>query len=110
VKDKRFLRKGNENSTDAARLKDVRDLWEQIKKHCGLTDVAMRMFRNTHENKVNEQKKAASTWDVITVTGRSDTRSSESSYLNKKLTAKTADIMDDMDSEWNRIKKIRLIK
>jgi integrase len=110
VKDKRFLRKGNENSTDAARLKDVRELWEEIKKHCGLTDVAMRMFRNTHENKVNEQKKAASTWDVITVTGRSDTRSSESSYLNKKLTPKTADIMDDMDSEWNRIKKIRLIK
>jgi len=30
--------------------------------------------------------------------------------LNKKLTPKTADIMDDMDSEWNRIKKIRLIK
>jgi integrase len=110
VKDKRFLRKGNENNTDAARLKDVRELWEEIKKHCGLKDVAMRMFRNTHENKVNEQKKAASTWDVITVTGRSDTRSSESSYLNKKLTPKTADIMDDMDSEWNRIKKIRLIK
>ena len=110
VKDKRFLRKGNENSTDAARLKDVRELWEEIKKHCGLTDVAMRMFRNTHENKVNEQKKAASTWDVITVTGRSDTRSSESSYLNKKLTAKTADIMDDMNNEWDRIKKIRLIK
>jgi len=110
VKDKRFLRKGNENNTDAARLKDVRELWEEIKKHCGLKDVAMRMFRNTHENKVNEQKKAASTWDVITVTGRSDTRSSESSYLNKKLTPKTADIMDDMDSEWNRIKNIRLIK
>ena len=110
VKDKRFLRKGNENSTDAARLKDVMKLWKDIKKHCGLTDVAMRMFRNTHENKVNEQKKAASTWDVITVTGRSDTRSSESSYLNKKLTAKTADIMDDMNNEWDRIKKIRLIK
>ena len=70
----------------------------------------MRMFRNTHENKVNEQRNAASTWDVITVTGRSDTRSSEAAYLNKKLTPKTADIMDDMDSEWNRIKKIRLIK
>jgi len=110
VKDKRFLRKGNENNTDAARLKDCRELWEHIKKHCGLKDVAMRMFRNTHENKVNEQKKARSTWDVITVTGRSDTRSAESSYLNKKLTPKAADLMDDMDNEWNRIKKIRLIK
>ena len=110
VKNKRFLRKGNENNTDDARLKDVRRLFLDIKKHCGLTDVAMRMFRNTHENKVNEQKKAASTWDVITVTGRSDTRSSESSYLNKKLTPKTADIMDDMNNEWDRIKKIRLIK
>lgn len=110
VKGKKFLRKGNENNTDAARLKDCRELWEEIKKHCGLTDVAMRMFRNTHENKVNEQKKARSTWDVITVTGRTDTRSAESSYLNKKLTPKAADLMDDMDNEWNRIKKIRLIK
>ena len=33
-----------------------------------------------------------------------------SSYLNKKLTPKAADLMDDMDNEWNRIKKIRLIK
>ena len=33
-----------------------------------------------------------------------------SSYLNKKLTPKTADIMDDMNNEWDRIKKIRLIK
>ena len=68
------------------------------------------MFRNTHENKVNEQKKARSTWDVITVTGRTDTRSAESSYLNKKLTPKAADLMNDMDDERNRIKKIRLIK
>jgi len=110
VKDKRFLRKGNENNTDAARLKDVRELWEEIKKHCGLKDVAMRMFRNTHENKVNDQEKIRSTWDVITVTGRSDTRSSEAAYLNKKLTPKTAGIMDDMDKDWSRIKKIRLIK
>lgn len=110
VKGKKFLRKGNENNTDAARLKDCRELWEEIKKHCGLADVAMRMFRNTHENKVNEQKKARSTWDVITVTGRTDTRSAESSYLNKKLTPKAADLMNDMDDEWNRIKKIRLIK
>ncbi|MDC3410275.1 hypothetical protein OAX35_00130 [Candidatus Pelagibacter ubique] len=110
VRDKKFLRKGNENSTDDARSKDIRALWEDIKKHCTLTEVAMRMFRNTHENKVNDQKKARSTWDVITVTGRSDTRSSESSYLNKKLTSKTADLMDDMNIEWNRIKQLKVVK
>jgi len=110
VKGKRFLRKGNENNTDAARLKDVRMLWHDIKKEAGLTDVAMRMFRNTHENKVNDQQKARSTWDVITVTGRADTRSSEAAYLNKRLTPKVADLMDDMDNEFTRIKKIRLIK
>ena len=108
IKDKQFLRKGNENNSDKARLKDVRDLWEKIKADCGLTDVAMRMFRNTRENKVNELKKTRSTWDVIIVTGRTDTRSAESSYLNKKLNSKTADLSNDVDERYSKI--IKLVK
>ena len=108
IKDKQFLRKGNENNSDKARLKDVRDLWEKIKADCALTDVAMRMFRNTRENKVNELKKTRSTWDVISVTGRTDTRSAESSYLNKKLNSKTADLSNDVDERYSKI--IKLVK
>ena len=86
VKDKNFLRKGNENNTDAARMKDVRGFWDEITSELGITgEAAQRMFRNTHENRVNAQRKARSTWDVISVTGRADTRSAESYYLNKKL-------------------------
>ena len=45
------------------------------------------MFRNTYENTVNRNRNAASTWDVISVTGRTDTSSSsEKSYLNKSFT------------------------
>ena len=110
VKDKQFLRKGNENNSDKARLKDVRELWDTIKRDCGFApgEVAMRMFRNTRENKVNESTKSRSTWDVISVTGRTDTRSSESSYLNKKLNSKTADISNDVDERFSKI--IKLVK
>ncbi len=67
----------------------------------------MRMFRNTRENKVNESTKSRSTWDVISVTGRTDTRSSESSYLNKRLNSKTADISNDVDERFSKIKTKR---
>ena len=41
-----------------------------------LVPAAMQMFRNTYENTVNINRHAASTWDVISVTGRTDTSSS----------------------------------
>jgi hypothetical protein len=111
VKDKNFLRKGNENNTDAARMKDIRGFWEEICSELGLTgEAAQRMFRNTHENKVNANRKARSTWDVISVTGRADTRSAESFYLNKKLTPQTAELMDDMNDQWAKVNKLRLVK
>jgi len=111
VKDKNFLRKGNENNTDAARMKDIRGFWEEICSELGLKgEAAQRMFRNTHENKVNANRKARSTWDVISVTGRADTRSAESFYLNKKLTPQTAELMDDMNDQWAKVNKLRLVK
>ena len=111
VKDKNFLRKGNENNTDAARMKDVRGFWDEITSELGITgEAAQRMFRNTHENRVNAQRKARSTWDVISVTGRADTRSAESYYLNKKLTPQTAELMDDMNDQWEKVNKLRLVK
>tara|TARA_Y100000114_G_scaffold127588_1_gene124292 strand:- start:2869 stop:4353 length:1485 start_codon:yes stop_codon:yes gene_type:complete len=111
VKDKNFLRKGNENNTDAARMKDVRGFWDEITSELGITgEAAQRMFRNTHENRVNAMRKARSTWDVISVTGRADTRSAESYYLNKKLTPQTAELMDDMNDQWEKVNKLRLVK
>jgi integrase len=111
VKDKNFLRKGNENNTDAARMKDVRGFWDEITAELGITgEAAQRMFRNTHENRVNANRKARSTWDVISVTGRADTRSAESYYLNKKLTPQTAELMDDMNDQWEKVNKLRLVK
>ena len=65
--------------------------------------VAMKMFRTTHENKVNESKMVRSTWDVVSVTGRTDTKSSEQSYLNKKLTGSVAAIVNDVDEEFSKI-------
>jgi len=110
VRDKQFLRTGNENNSDKARLKDCRELWDTIKRDCGFApgEVAMRMFRNTRENKVNESKKSRNTWDVITVTGRTDTRSAESNYLNKKLNPKTADLSNEVDERFSKI--IKLVK
>ena len=111
VKDKNFLRKGNENNEDEARMKDIRQFWEEICSELGLTgEIAQRMFRNTHENRVNQNRKARSTWDVISVTGRADTRSAESFYLNKKLTPQTAELMDDMNDQWEKVNKLRLVK
>ena len=61
----------------------------------------MRMFRNTRENKVNELKKTRSTWDVISVTGSTDTRSAESSYLNKNLNSNTLKSWVRITYKWN---------
>ena len=94
---------------DEDRVRDV--LSDEIRNELNLTgEIAQRMFRNTHENRVNENRKARSTWDVIQVTGRADTRSAESHYLNKKLTPQTAELMDDMNSQWEKINKLRLVK
>lgn len=85
--------------------------WDEISSELGLKgEVAQRMFRNTHENKVNANRKARSTWDVISVIGRADTRSAESFYLNKKLTPQTAELMDEMNDEWAKVNKLRLVK
>ena len=98
-------------SIDEARMKDIRQFWEEICSEPGLTgEIAQRMFRNTHENRVNQNRKARSTWDVISVTGRADTRSAESFYLNKKLTPQTAELMDDMNDQWEKVNKLRLVK
>ena len=96
--------KGNENNTEKARLKDVIGCFRSIVKVAGiLRPVAMKMFRTTHENKVNESKMVRSTWDVVSVTGRTDTKSSEQSYLNKKLTGNVAAIVNDVDEEFSKI-------
>ena len=44
------------------------------------------------------------------MTGRADTRSAESFYLNKKLTPQTAELMDEMNDEWAKVNKLRLVK
>ena len=68
----------------------------------------IKVKTKTQINKVNELKKTRSTWDVISVTGRTDTRSAESSYLNKKLNSKTADLSNDVDERYSKI--IKLVK
>ena len=104
TKDKKFLMKGNENNTDKARLKDIVGCFRAVVQEAGiLRPVAMKMFRNTHENKVNESKRIRSTWDVISVTGRTDTKSAEKNYLNKKLTGNVAAIVNDVDDEFSKI-------
>ena len=104
VQDKQFLTKGNENNTEKARLKDIIGCFKAVVQEARiLRPVAMKMFRNTHENKVNESKKIRSTWDVISVTGRADTKSAEKNYLNKKLTGNVAAIVNDVDDEFSKI-------
>ena len=107
---KHQLRKGNENNTDQSRLKDVRGLWLKIKARTGLEDVAMKMFRNSYENKVNRNKIVKSTWDTVTVTGRADTQSAEKAYLNKEFTPVVKSIVTSVDEEFANIIKIRNIK
>jgi len=107
---KNQLRKGNENNTDQSRMKDIRDFWNEVKVRAGIEDVAMKMFRNTYENKVNRNKIVKSTWDTVTVTGRADTQSAEKAYLNKEFTPKVKSIVTSVDEEFANIIKIRNIK
>ena len=107
---KHQLRKGNENNTDQSRMKDIREFWEEVKSLAGLEDVALKMFRNTYENKVNRNKIVKSTWDTVTVTGRADTQSAEKAYLNKEFTPKVTSIVTSVDEEFANIIKIRNIK
>ena len=62
-------------------------------------------MRNTFDNKVNENKLTVSSWDAIEVTGHAETRTYEKSYLNKKITDKTRSIADDIDSNFDKIRK-----
>ena len=78
-----------------------------IKERKGLKDVAMKMFRNTFDNKVNENNLAVSSWDAIEVTGHAETRTYEKSYLNKKITDKTRSIADDIDSNFDKIIRLK---
>ena len=107
---KQQLRKGNENNTDQSRMKDIRDFWNAVKALAGVEDVALKMFRNTYENKVNRNKIVKSTWDTVTVTGRADTQSAEKAYLNKEFTPKVKSIVTSVDEEFANIIKIRNIK
>ena len=107
---KHQLRKGNENNTDQSRMKDIRDFWDEVKVLAGLDEVALKMFRNTYENKVNRNKIVKSTWDTVTVTGRADTQSAEKAYLNKEFTPKVKSIVTSVDEEFANIIKIRNIK
>jgi integrase len=107
---KHQLRKGNENNTDQSRMKDIRDFWDDVKAIAGIEDVALKMFRNSYENKVNRNKIVKSTWDTVTVTGRADTQSAEKAYLNKEFTPKVKSIVTSVDEEFVNIIKIRNIK
>ena len=107
---KHQLRKGNENNTDQSRMKDIRDFWDDVKAIAGIEDVALKMFRNSYENKVNRNKIVKSTWDTVTVTGRADTQSAEKAYLNKEFTPKVKSIVTSVDEEFANIIKIRNIK
>ena len=110
VPNKHLLRKGNENNTDEARMKDIRDFWDEVKVLADVDEVALKMFRNTYENKVNRNKLVKSTWDTVTVTGRADTQSAEKAYLNKEFTPKVKSIVTSVDDEFANIIKIRNIK
>ena len=107
---KQQLRKGNENNTDQSRMKDIRQFWDEVKAIAEVDEVAMKMFRNTYENKVNRNKIVKSTWDTVTVTGRADTQSAEKAYLNKEFTPKVKSIVTSVDEEFANIIKIRNIK
>ena len=107
---KHQLRKGNENNTEESRMKDVRGLWSKICEDLELKDVAMKMFRNTFTNKVNETEESKSSYDTITITGHAETDTLESSYLNKKFSKVSKAIATSVDEEYENIIKIRKIK
>ncbi len=107
---KELLRKGNENNTEDSRMKDVRGLWDRICKDLELKDVALKMFRNTFTNKVNETEESKSSYDTITITGHTETDSLEGNYLNKKFSKVSKSIATSVDEEYSNIIKIRKIK
>jgi|TARA_R110002074_G_scaffold193444_1_gene359280 hypothetical protein len=107
---KHQLRKGNENTTEESRMKGVRGLWDLVCEELELKDVAMKMFRNTFDNKVNETEESKSSFDTITITGHARTETLDSKYLNKKFTPKGKAIATSVDEEYENIIKIRKIK
>jgi len=110
IPDKHLLTVDNMANEEEDRIKDVRTLFNSIKVMAELTGpAAMKMFRNTYENTVNRNRHAASTWDVISVTGRTDTTSSEKSYLNKSFTPTVVELSASVDEEFNNIINIRKI-
>tara|TARA_B100000787_G_scaffold52025_1_gene37531 strand:+ start:277 stop:1956 length:1680 start_codon:yes stop_codon:yes gene_type:complete len=109
IPDKHLLTVDNMANDEEHRIKDVRNLFERIKKLAQLDIAAMKMFRNTHENTVNRNRLAATTWDVISVTGRADTSSSEKAYLNKSFTPKVIELATSVSDEFDNIINIRKI-
>ena len=104
IPNKHLLSVDNKANAEEDRIKDVRVLFVEIKKIAKLTGpAAMKMFRNTYENTVNRNRHAASTWDVISVTGRTDTTSSEKSYLNKSFTPTVVELSASVDEEFSNI-------
>ena len=89
-------------------MQDIRGLWDRIKIEAKLRPAlsVMKMFRNTYENTVNRNRHAASTWDVISVTGRADTGSSEKAYLNKSFTPEVVQLATSADESFDNIIKL----
>ena len=85
-------------------------LWDRICKDLELKDVALKMFRNTFTNKVNETEESKSSYDTITITGHTETDSLEGNYLNKKFSKVSKSIATSVDEEYSNIIKIRKIK
>ena len=101
IRDKDVLSKFNVSNNYKQRLKDPRKCWNELLKITGLEGKVMRkMFRTTFTNKVNRMKKTYSSWDVINVSGHTDTRALESNYLNKQLTPSVISLFGEIDSEY----------
>ena len=108
VKEKDFLRKGNENNSAKARLKEPRYCWNALLQKIGLEGKAMqKMFRTTYQNRVARLSEIHSSWDSITVTGQTDTRAHEGHYLNKEHTPKVLYLFDQLDKGFDKAFKNR---
>ena len=108
VKEKDFLRKGNEDNSAKARLKDPRYCWNALLEKVGLEGQAMqKMFRTTYQNRVSRLSEIHSSWDSITITGQTDTRAHEGNYLNKAHTPKVLYLFDQVDKGFNKAFKNR---
>ena len=108
IPDKHLLTADNMANDDEHRMQDIRGLWARIKIEAKLRPAlsVMKMFRNTYENTVNRNRHAASTWDVISVTGRADTGSSEKAYLNKSFTPEVVQLATSADESFDNIIKL----